>query len=904
MRNIQRTIAVLPFALLAVALIAAGVSAVNAQESDDAPPGVSVRQSDTATSTPIAIGPPHHVAGRAAATAPDTPARPRRLEDADITTTSIRISWAAPSDNGSPITGYTVRYQDRDGGGHGEAGPWSEVSASASSTSRVVSGLSPATRYNFEVKAANGVGDSDWSPNRYGHTKPGRVSTPSLTAGNGSLDVIWSAPSGGTAIESYQVQHRPTSESTWTTAGSSTTSPFTITGLTNGSPYHVQVRACNRMLFVGGAGHNCGAWSRSATGTPQTVAPPAPVPPPADRPGAVTLSTSSPQVEAEVTATLTDQDGIITNESWRWQSSSDGSSWSNISGATGRSYTPGSGDVGLRLRATVTYDDAHGTGKSATSAATSAVSAAPPPPPIGTKPGMPLNLTGATGSNRGEIDLDWEPASGATSYKVEEWQQSLIPGVYRYVRLSDSEVTIDVSAASAVVNGRVGGRTYRHRVIGLNANNQEGPPSDHVDTTLTLPDKVAGLLGVPGPGHGEITLTWQAANLATGYQVLQKKPRRLQPDQWIVLPAEGFVVEINGTTAVVRKSDPELDPGESHEHRVRAVGVHGEGPWSDSVGTALHDETPDAPEGVSSANMVGNRGVFLIWRPVAEAGGYGVDVSPTNSLQETTISTWTAKIIGLAPGTTYTFRVRAWEPHGNSRLYSPWSEAVHRKAPTPKHWWGHQADHNVKYVKGTIGNSVIEGAITRARSEWNLKMRPLGKSLEICTSCDDDFMVTIKTVDNNNGATTLNNDPEQGCGWSYACVKRVGAGGENRSAAPGRHMENIYMIFEDPPKSAEEDGQGGWDHITWVWTKDEGKSGKPVACTATPAVCATMPTRLYAYIDRVMKHEFGHTLGLPDYYDNRRPIMDFLDAVMNIGNDITDEDTEQLRAIYQRHSAH
>ena len=171
MRNIQRTIAVLPFALLVVVLIAAGVSAVNAQESDDAPPGVSVRQSDTATSTPIAIGPPDHVAGQSAATAPDRPARPARLEDADITTTSIRISWAAPSDNGSPITGYTVRYQDRDGGGAGVAGPWIEVSAPALSTSRVVSGLSPATRYNFEINAANGVGDSDWSPNRYGHTQ-------------------------------------------------------------------------------------------------------------------------------------------------------------------------------------------------------------------------------------------------------------------------------------------------------------------------------------------------------------------------------------------------------------------------------------------------------------------------------------------------------------------------------------------------------------------------------------------------------------------------------------------------------------------------------------------------------------------------------------------------------------
>ena len=154
-------------------------SAVSAQESGDAPPPVPVRQSDTATSTPIGTG----VSGQSAATVPDTPGRPLRLRDRDITTNRITIRWAAPEDNGSPITGYTVRYQDRDGGGEGVAGPWSEVSAPASSTSKVVSGLSAATRYNFEIKATNGEGDSDWSPNRYGHTKPGRVSTPSVTAG-------------------------------------------------------------------------------------------------------------------------------------------------------------------------------------------------------------------------------------------------------------------------------------------------------------------------------------------------------------------------------------------------------------------------------------------------------------------------------------------------------------------------------------------------------------------------------------------------------------------------------------------------------------------------------------------------------------------------------------------------
>ena len=48
--------------------------------------------------------------------------------------------------------------------------------------------------------------------------------------------------------------------------------------------------------------------------------------------------------------------------------------------------------------------------------------------------------------------------------------------------------------------------------------------------------------------------------------------------------------------------------------------------------------------------------------------------------------------------------------------------------------------------------------------------------------------------------------------------------------------------------------------------------------------------------------EFGHTLGLHDFYRDVR--MDHLNAVMNIGAEITDEDIAQLRAIYLLHRAH
>ena len=100
-----------------------------------------------------------------------------------------------------------------------------------------------------------------------------------------------------------------------------------------------------------------------------------------DDPGTVMLSTTVPQVGAAIDASLSDPDGGVTNESWQWQSSPDGTSgsWSDISfEATEVSYSPVSGDVGNHLRATVSYIDAHGPDKSATSEATSPVTSVPP----------------------------------------------------------------------------------------------------------------------------------------------------------------------------------------------------------------------------------------------------------------------------------------------------------------------------------------------------------------------------------------------------------------------------------------------------------------------------------------------------------------------------------------------
>ena len=92
-----------------------------------------------------------------------------------------------------------------------------------------------------------------------------------------------------------------------------------------------------------------------------------------DEAGAVTLPGTITAGQA-VTATLTDPDGTTSSESWVWSiSDTAGGTFTPITGATSNPYTPVAADLGKYLKAAVTYTDPHGSGKSATSAASSQV---------------------------------------------------------------------------------------------------------------------------------------------------------------------------------------------------------------------------------------------------------------------------------------------------------------------------------------------------------------------------------------------------------------------------------------------------------------------------------------------------------------------------------------------------
>ena len=78
------------------------------------------------------------------------------------------------------------------------------------------------------------------------------------------------------------------------------------------------------------------------------------------------VSVGLAQVGIAVVAVLADPDRTISNEAWQWQrSATQTGTYSDIPAAEGGTsvpYTPSAGDLGMWLKATVTYDDTTGTG--------------------------------------------------------------------------------------------------------------------------------------------------------------------------------------------------------------------------------------------------------------------------------------------------------------------------------------------------------------------------------------------------------------------------------------------------------------------------------------------------------------------------------------------------------------
>ena len=109
-----------------------------------------------------------------------------------------------------------------------------------------------------------------------------------------------------------------------------------------------------------------------------------------------------PEVDTELTATLTHEGGDPTDPTWQWQRSTNGRLWLNIAGATDSTYKPTEQDAGHMLRAIVIYGEPSGDGHGVATMVTEALAGEAP----GETPALSATAALYDANGDGSIDLD------------------------------------------------------------------------------------------------------------------------------------------------------------------------------------------------------------------------------------------------------------------------------------------------------------------------------------------------------------------------------------------------------------------------------------------------------------------------------------------------------------------
>ena len=192
------------------------------------------------------------VEGRVSVTVRDRPNAPENVHATATGPGRASVSFTPGADNGARITEYLVTSS------HGGT-------TKCEQTVCDVSGLTNGERHSFTVVARNAVGDSDASAPSSEvlvDVTPERMSTPSLSPGDGSLDVTWSAPNNeGSPITSYEITLNGSDGSTRQESAGAGLTKTTVSNLENGVTYYVSIVARNNA-------EKQAEWSEKATGTP------------------------------------------------------------------------------------------------------------------------------------------------------------------------------------------------------------------------------------------------------------------------------------------------------------------------------------------------------------------------------------------------------------------------------------------------------------------------------------------------------------------------------------------------------------------------------------------------------------------------------------------------------------
>ena len=112
------------------------------------------------------------------AVTPEPPGRPAAPSVSSVagSTTSLLVTWTAPTNTGPAIDTYGLEYRQ------GTSGPWTPGPQGVTGTSATITGLTANTLYQVQVRATNSDGLGPWSPSGSGQTNTAGNSAPTFSS--------------------------------------------------------------------------------------------------------------------------------------------------------------------------------------------------------------------------------------------------------------------------------------------------------------------------------------------------------------------------------------------------------------------------------------------------------------------------------------------------------------------------------------------------------------------------------------------------------------------------------------------------------------------------------------------------------------------------------------------------
>lgn len=494
-------------------------------------------------------------------------------------------------------------------------GAWDQIgTVAANRTSFVATRLTAGTGYTFRVAAFNAVGSQD--SNLASATTRGvaPLVAPSVSiapVSDSSISLWWNDVA---SEQGYRVQRWNAESGTWVVLANlgANSTGYTDTGLAGSTGYTYKVTAFNGSRTVDSDA------TSATTLVPQPTAPDLSV---------TSISSSSVSLSWSNVANETGY------RVFQWNSQ--GGGWSQIGETEAdRSFFTVTGLAGgtQYLFKVSAYNAAGGAESSAVSVTTQI-----------DRPSAPT--LSATAVSSSAVSLTWNDVANEDGYRILQWRG----GSWAHI------ATTGAGATGFTVSGLAAGTTYTFIVVAYNT--AGSAESFMVSATTQVDRPSAPSLSASAASSSLINLTWNDVANEDGYRIL-----RWNGGSWTQIATVG-----SGSSSFAASG---LEGGTSYTFMV--VAYNAAGSAESNMATATTQVArPSAP--VVSATAVATSSIRLDWNDVSNESGYRILQWNGNSWVQLAVlsaNTTTCVVSSLASGTTYSFKVIAYNTVGSAESQS------------------------------------------------------------------------------------------------------------------------------------------------------------------------------------------------------------------------------------------